>query len=63
MNRGTQHPKLALSIPRVEHSQPQEGLSPLGSDTPATLLNDGRVLVTGGTDSSGNATASAELYQ
>jgi len=26
------------------------------------LLNDGRVLVTGGTDSNGNATATAELY-
>src|SRR5439155_24747630 len=28
----------------------------------ATLLNNGKILVTGGVDSSGNATASAELY-
>jgi hypothetical protein len=29
----------------------------------ATLLQDGRVLVTGGTDANGGALASAEIYQ
>jgi Galactose oxidase, central domain len=46
---GVLTPTGALGTARVGHT--------------ATLLQDGRVLVTGGTDANGNALAAAELYK
>jgi len=59
-----------LAIPDVQLLDPHSGAhSSSGSlgharvGHTATLLRDGRVLVTGGTDTNGNALQSAEIYQ